>query len=123
MMLASGRLNDIDVALYRSLARFNTLQQNFLQMIKGDNQYQRQYLTPHLVLQPFFSLTAAWRRTYCAKSITNTRNSSPRVRQKAQLSNTGLLHSRQCRHDVFISHCAITFELKGGLRCLQRGLL
>lgn len=54
MMLASGRLNDIDLALYRSLARFNTLHQNFLQMIEGYNQYQLQYLMPHMVQQPFF---------------------------------------------------------------------
>jgi len=54
MMLASGRLNDIDLALYRSLARFNTLHQNFLKMIEGYNQYQLQYLMPHLVQQPFF---------------------------------------------------------------------
>jgi hypothetical protein len=54
MMLASGRLNDIDLALYRSLARFNTLHQNFLQMIEGYNQYQLQYLMPHLLQQPFF---------------------------------------------------------------------
>ncbi len=54
MMLASGRLNDIDLALYRSLARFNTLHQNFLNMIEGYNQYQLQYLMPHMVQQPFF---------------------------------------------------------------------
>lgn len=54
MMLASGRLNDIDLALYRSLARFNTLHQNFLQMIEGYNQYQLQSLMPHMVQQPFF---------------------------------------------------------------------
>jgi hypothetical protein len=54
MMLASGRLNDIDLTLYRSLARFNTLHQNFLKMIEGYNQYQLQYLMPHMVQQPFF---------------------------------------------------------------------
>lgn len=54
MMLSSGRLNDIDLALYRSLARFNTLHQNFLHMIEGYNQYQLQYLMPQLSQQPFF---------------------------------------------------------------------
>ncbi|MDZ7870638.1 MAG: hypothetical protein U5L02_15805 [Rheinheimera sp.] len=59
MMLASGRLNDIDLTLYRSLARFNTLHQNFLKMIEGYNQYQLQYLMPHLVQQPFFQADGA----------------------------------------------------------------
>ncbi len=54
MMLTSGRLNDIDLALYRNLARFNTLHQNFLQMIEGYNQYQLQYLMPVMNQQPFF---------------------------------------------------------------------
>lgn len=54
MMLASGRLNDIDLTMYRNLARFNTLHQNFLHMIEGYNQYQLQYLMPQMVQQPFF---------------------------------------------------------------------
>lgn len=53
-MLSSGRLNDIDLELYRSLARFNTIHQNFMNMIEGYNQYQLQYLMPHMVQQPFF---------------------------------------------------------------------
>lgn len=53
-LLSSGRLNDIDLQLYRSLARFNTVHHNFLTMIEGYNQYQLQYLMPRLREQPFF---------------------------------------------------------------------
>ncbi len=58
-MLSSGRLNDIDLELYRSLARFNTIHQNFMNMIEGYNQYQLQYLMPQLREQPFFAATGA----------------------------------------------------------------
>lgn len=58
-MLSSGRLNDIDLELYRSLARFNTIHQNFMNMIEGYNQYQLQYLMPQLREQPFFAANGA----------------------------------------------------------------
>lgn len=59
IMLSSGRLNDIDLDLYRSLARFNTIHQNFMKMIEGYNEYQLRYLMPQLREQPFFDATGA----------------------------------------------------------------
>ncbi|RVU35449.1 hypothetical protein EOE67_13820 [Rheinheimera riviphila] len=55
-MITSGKLNDIQLDLYRDLARFNTLHQNFIQMIADFNRYQLDVIYPHLaqVPQPYF---------------------------------------------------------------------
>jgi hypothetical protein len=55
-MITSGKLNDIQLDLYRDLARFNTLHQNFIQMIEDFNRNQLDVIYPHLaqVPQPYF---------------------------------------------------------------------
>jgi len=55
-MINSGKLNDIQLDLYRDLARFNTLHQNFIQMIADFNRYQLDVIYPQLaqVPQPYF---------------------------------------------------------------------
>ena len=55
-MITSGKLNDIQLDLYRDLARFNTLHQNFIKMIEDFNRYQLDVIYPHLakVPQPYF---------------------------------------------------------------------
>jgi hypothetical protein len=58
-MISSGKLNDIQLDLYRDLARFNTLHQNFIQMIDDFNRYQLDKIYPQLaqVPQPYFLAT------------------------------------------------------------------
>ena len=51
-MISSGRLNEIELQLYRDLAQFNKLHQNFMNIIQGFNQYQLQWLFPVLTEQP-----------------------------------------------------------------------
>lgn len=55
-MITSGKLNEIQLDLYRDLARFNTLHQNFIQLIEDFNRYQLDVIYPQLAQmpQPYF---------------------------------------------------------------------